>query len=555
MKPLRRSRPVAGCRIWRLATGYAAILVACLTTPACGGAPFSDADAGFEAFLPPPLDSGWQRSEPHTGPADQDHFGGGVSTSADYANTQKECALRITMTGNAPMMQAFSMNFSNPAAAGLTGAKLSYAGDIPVVITAAGEAQVLTKNYLTQYAGDCDLDTKLAYVQATPFDALGRFRLRDPRAQNTGANAPPEGVAWQVAVGGPAKDWAYALTATHDGGVCTAGRTASKGAGLEDAWIVCLDGQGKRLRDRTFGGPAIDRARAIVETPDRGLVMAGATQSKGAGEFDAWVVKIDREGRLAWDRHFGGPATDWASALTTTRDGGLAVGAYTQDVSGGPYDFWVIRLDGGGRLLWQRRYGGAATDWSNAIAETTDGDLVVVGHTESTGAGGPDFWVLKLNADGDPLWAQSFGGAETDYASTVTATRDGGVVVGGMTRSEGAGAFDIRVIRLDRSGKLTWDRTLGGAGNDWVRAVVETRDGTIALAGYTDSRGAGLNDVWFAKLGADGTLLDERTFGEAGNEWARAMVEMPDGSLVLAGDTYSRGAGAADVLVLKIEHD
>jgi hypothetical protein len=124
-----------------------------------------------------------------------------------------------------------------------------------------------------------------------------------------------------------------------------------------------------------------------------------------------------------------------------------------------------------------------------------------------------------------------------------------------MTLSAGAGGFDIRILKLDSSGNVIWDQTLGGTSEDWVRAVVETRDGGYALAGYTMSQGAGLNDVWLVKLSDNGTLLWERTYGREANEWARALVELPDGGLALAGDTYSTGAGASDVLVLKISED
>ena len=120
---------------------------------------------------------------------------------------------------------------------------------------------------------------------------------------------------------------------------------------------------------------------------------------------------------------------------------------------------------------------------------------------------------------------------------------------------QGAGGFDIRVFKLDTSGEVVWDQTFGGANDDWVRAIVETQDGGHALAGYTMSKGAGLSDVWLLKLAANGEFLWERTYGEAGNEWARALVELPDGGLALAGDTYSTGAGASDVLVLKIAGD
>ncbi len=528
--------------------GLVASLSACVVAPI---AERQEGQAGFSAFLPPPLTAAWRRGEPVTGPADAQLFGGGISTRAEYTNGVETCV--ITITGDAPMMQGLSMNFSNPAAAGLTGARVAYVGDEPIVITRTGEVQALTNNYLTQYAGDCAHETRLGYVAITDFARLRAYRptAAADRAQLESGLA--EGVVWQVALGGPAKDWAYAMTGTRDAGLCVAGRTASKGAGLEDIWVVRLDDNGQLLWEQTFGGPAIDRARAVIETRDGGLVVAGATESKGAGEFDAWVLKLGADGSLLWDRHFGGAATDWVSAVVQTRDGGLAVAAYTQDSSGAPYDFWVIKLDANGTTLWQRRYGGTATDWTNAIAETGDGNLVVVGHTESKGAGNADFWVLKLDADGDVLWDRTFGGTGVDYATAVTASRDGGAVVAGLTQTAGAAGFNSRVMKLDAAGDVIWDRSFGREKDNWLRAVLETRDGGHALAGYTNAQGAGLYDVWFLQLDQAGVLLRERTFGDADNEWARALVEMPDGGLAMAGDTRSTGAGESDVLVLKFK--
>jgi hypothetical protein len=510
---------------------------------------------GFSEFLPAPLDGNWLRTAAFNGPADIAQFGGGISTWADYTHLEAGCVLRITITGNAPMMQSFSMNFSNPAAAGLTGSEVAYVGEEPITITASGEVQTLTKNYLTQYSGDCGHQAKLAYVRIMELDELRSFQLPSAGRDGEKARASTVGLQWDVAYGGASKDWAYAMTGTYDGGLCTAGRTASKGAGLEDLWLVKVDGEGRLMWEKSFGGPAIDRGRAIVETPEHDLIVAGATESNGAGEFDVWAMKFDAEGNLLWERYFGGTATDWASGAVVTSDGGVALAAYTQDESGGPYDFWVIKLNSDGELLWQRRYGGAATDWSNAIAETADNGLVVVGHTESKGAGGADFWVLKLDADGEPLWDRTFGGTTLDYASAVTTTGEGDIVVAGMTQQADGGGFDIKVLKLTDSGETVWEQGFGGLKNDWVRAVIPTRDGNYALAGYTDSQGAGLYDVWLLKLSADGQIMSERTYGYAGNEWARALVELPDGGLALAGDTYSLGAGAADVLILKILDD
>lgn len=509
-----------------------------------------NAHAGFAEFLPQPLDATWHRTSPVSGPADVQKFGGGISTWAEYTNGKETCV--ITVTGDAPMMQGMSMNFSNPAAAGLTGARVAYVDDEPIVVTADGDVQTLTGNYLTEYSGDCAHETKRAYVANTDFSRLRSFRL-DSSEVNAGAQySAPVDIEWRRVYGGRAKDWAYSMTSTGDGGLCIAGRTASKGAGLEDAWVLRLDDGGRLLWDRTFGGPKIDRARAVIETRDGDLIVAGATESAGAGEFDVWVFKLDAKGQVLWERTFGGVATDWASAAVETHEGHIVLAAYTQDQSGGPYDFWVIKLDDGGSEVWSRRYGGAATDWPNGIAVTTGGNLVVVGHTESKGAGNADFWVVALDERGDIIWNRTFGGSDLDYATAVTAARDGGIVVAGLTKSAGAGGFDSRVIKLDRTGRIVWDRVFGGESDDWARAVIERSQGGHALAGYTMSAGAGLYDIWMLDLGVDGALVRERTFGQSGNEWARAIVEMSDGGLAYAGDTWSEGAGESDVLVLKV---
>ena len=505
---------------------------------------------GFGEFLPAPLGADWSRTEPQTTPADASLFGGGRSTRAAYSKGDETCI--VTITGDSPMMQGLSMPFSNPALVDVTGARMTRVGDERVIVKPDGEVQALAGSRLIQYTGNCSEQSKFAYVARTDFDGLGETAVGSSELPTGLDPEPVADLVWDRAFGGPANDWAYAMTGSRGGGLATAGRTASKGAGGEDVYVLRLDGGGTLVWDRTYGGSATDRARAIIETGDGGFAVAGATESKGAGEFDVWLLKLDAVGELIWDRYFGGRATDWASAIVETSDGGLVMAAYTQATTEDAYDFWVIKVDANGELVWERQFGGPATDWASAIAETNDGGLVVVGHTESKGAGDADMWIIKLSADGELLWDRTVGGSARDYASAVTATGDGGLVVAGPIESDGAEGVDIQVLKLDVSGELIWDRRFGGASADWVRAVVETRDGGYAVAGYTMSKGAGLNDVWLLKLDAGGGLLWDRTYGGTANDWARALVEMPDGSLAMAGDTWSKGAGQGDVWVLKV---
>ncbi|MGI9329837.1 MAG: hypothetical protein ACR2QB_03900 [Gammaproteobacteria bacterium] len=510
----------------------------------------SDAHPGYAEFLPDPLSVKWQRSEPRTTRAEQAQLGGGVITRAEYLLGDQRCV--ITISGDSPLLQSVAMTFSNPAVANMEGAENKRIGKQRVVITSKGEVQAFANNFLVQYGGDCMQANKFAHVQATDFDALRRFADAGISSATTAPTNLQAGLVWDRTFGGPASDWAYAMTGTQDGGLATAGRTESQGAGEEDIWIVRVDGDGNRLWDKTFGGLATDRGRAIKETRDGGFIAAGATESKGAGEFDAWVLRLDRKGELVWDRHFGGQGTDWASGVVQTRDGGFAIAAYTTPAPGEPFIAWIIKLDANGQTQWEQRFGGAATDWATDIAETTDGHLGISGYTESQGAGKADIWVLMLDERGDLLWQRTFGGAERDYASVLDATADGGLVVGGMTESAGSGGVDIRIMELAADGQLRWDQTYGGPRDDWVRGLIRTRDGRYAAAGYTTSKGAGLYDAWALRLDRNGDLLWDQAFGGHKNEWARAVIEMPDGSLALAGDNWSKGPGKSDVWVLRI---
>lgn len=537
-----------------LSARYCWLLVSwlcCLASPASGaGLP---GPGGYEAYLPEPLTPEWTRSDVRTTQAAQEQFGGGVITRAEYRLQDQRCV--ITISGDSPLLQSVAMTFSNPAVANMEGARNQRIGKQRIVITSNGDVQAFANNFLVQYTGDCRQANKFAYVEQTNFDSLRQFLSKRDDNGSAAAAKTQTGLVWDRTFGGPSSDWAYAMTGTRDGGLATAGRTESKGAGEEDIWIVRVDGDGNRLWDKTFGGAATDRGRAIKETRDGGFIVAGATESKGAGEFDAWILRLDENGKLIWERHFGGPDTDWASGVVQTRDGGFAVAAYTTPAPDEPFIAWIIKLDADGKTQWERRFGGAATDWATDIAETTDGNLGISGYTESKGAGNADIWVLMLDAQGELLWEQTFGGPERDYASVLDAAADGGLVVGGMTESAGAGGVDIRLMELAPDGQVRWDQTYGGARDDWVRGLIRTRDGRYAAAGYTTSKGAGLYDAWALRLGRNGDLLWDQAFGGRKNEWARAMVEMPDGSLAMAGDNWSKGPGKSDVWVLRISAD
>jgi len=151
---------------------------------------------------------------------------------------------------------------------------------------------------------------------------------------------------------------------------------------------------------KTYGGTGDDYAYSIQQTSDGGYIVAGYTGSSGAGLADFWVLKLKSDGTVDWQKTYGGGGYDSASSIQQTSDGGYIVAGVTTSFGAGGYDFWVLKLDGSGNVQWQKTYGGTGNDYANSIQQTTDGGYIVAGVTTSFGAGG-DFWVLKLDSSGN----------------------------------------------------------------------------------------------------------------------------------------------------------
>jgi hypothetical protein len=360
-------------------------------------------------------------------------------------------------------------------------------------------------------------------------------------------------LTWNRSFGGSAVDKAYSLIQTTDGGYAVAGYTRSYGAGDGDFWVIKLYRQGNKLWDKTFGGSAVDEAYSLIQTTDGGYAVAGVTKSYGAGKEDFWVIKLDSRGNKVWDKTFGGSKYDRAYSLIQTTDGGYAVAGYAEFYGANNYDFWVIKLDSRGNKLWDKTFGGGKYDGAYSLIQTTDGGYAVAGFTVSYGAGGADFWLIKLDRQGNKLWDKTFGGNDRDMAYSLIQTTDGGYAVAGYTRSYGAGGADFWLIKLDRQGNKLWDKTFGGSAVDEAYSLIQTTDGGYAVAGITYSYGAGGADFWLIKLDRQGNKLWDKTFGGSKYEWAYSLIQTTDGGYAVAGITYSFGASDDDFWVIKLD--
>jgi hypothetical protein len=306
---------------------------------------------------------------------------------------------------------------------------------------------------------------------------------------------------------------------------------------------------------RTYGGLGSEGASSVVETSDGGYALAGCSASFGAEYIDFWLVKTDSFGNHQWNKTYGGAVDDAAASVVQTSDGGYALVGSAESFGAGESDFWLVKTDSFGNHLWNKTYGGISTDRSEypqSLVQTGDGGYALTGYTDSYGAGNYDFWLVKTDSAGNMQWNKTYGGAYEDYGNAVVKTTDGGYALVGSTESFGAGYTDFWLVKTDSFGNHQWNKTYGGLGSEGAFSVVETSDGGYAIAGDTSSFGAGRFDFWLVKTDSDGNMLWSQIHGGAYYDYAFSVVETSDGGYAIAGDTSSFGAGESDAWLVKV---
>jgi predicted secreted protein len=304
----------------------------------------------------------------------------------------------------------------------------------------------------------------------------------------------------------------------------------------------------------TFGGTGWDEGASVQQTSDDGFIIAGLTNSSGAGGYDAWLIRTDASGDKVWDKTLGGAYDDVCWSARQTADGGYIITGYTNAGGATIRDLWLIKTDSSGNRVWDKTFGGTDYDQGNSVQLTSDG-YVVVGSTMSYGAGGHDVWLIRTDASGDKTWDKTFGGTSDDYGLSIQQTSDEGFIIAGLTDSYGAGSDDVWLIKTDASGNRVWDKTFGGTSDDGGYSVQQTSDEGYIIAGLTDSYGAGGDDVWLIKTDASGNKVWDRTFGGMGKDVGNSVQQTSDGGYVITGYANSYGAGEGDIWLIKTDAD
>jgi len=361
-------------------------------------------------------------------------------------------------------------------------------------------------------------------------------------------------LVWTVSYGGLLNEDGYAGCLTSDGGLAVLGSTFSYGAGDYDLYLLRLDSLGDTLWSATYGGPEADQGYDIQQTADGGFILVGKSKSFGAGDADVFLLKVDFLGGETWSKTFGDTGRDEGWSVRQTSDLGYIIAGRTNSRGAGADDFYLVKTDAAGDTLWSQTFGGANGESAMAVRATLDDGYIVFGTTGSFGQGYSSMYAVKTDGNGDSLWTATYGGDMSDLGYAVEITPDGGFVFAGATASFGAGYSDMYLVKTDPSGTQEWDKYFGGTEDDRAYSVQVTPDGGYLVAGRTQSYGSGQYDMYAVRTDPLGFPNWTKTYGGTKSDYCRSALTAPDG-FILVGYTYSFSSGGSDSYLVRLTDD
>ncbi|HTO36624.1 MAG TPA: hypothetical protein VLZ72_10325, partial [Flavobacterium sp.] len=434
--------------------------------------------------------------------------------------------------------------------------------------------------------------------------------------------AHSQDILWEKSYGGRHAEYLFDVIPTPDYGFILAGSSLSKKTGNKtednrgdlDYWVWKMDEKGDLDWQKSLGGSGQDLLRAVALTNEGGFLLAGSSHSNegldkkenSRGQSDFWIVKLNAKGGEEWQKTIGGSGQDDLTAIVRTRDGGFVVGGSSaSNISGekttphyGGLDYWVMKLDKDGKIVWQQSFGGRYNDELRSITTTEDGGFLLGGSSNSPESGNKtqknlgesDYWLIKLDKDGNEQWQKVVGGSGDDQLYVVHTAKDGHYLLGGNSNSEpgddkrssNESGTDFWVVKIDKDNRdIIWQETYDIGKVDILTSLVENDDRTILLGGYAQgeiAKGKGIGskakvlteepkkmkkgtaDYVAIKINENGEEKWRKDVGSDGEDILKKVVETRDGGYLMAGTSSgaisndrNTGKGGNDFWVVKLK--
>lgn len=309
---------------------------------------------------------------------------------------------------------------------------------------------------------------------------------------------------------------------------------------------------------KVMGSIGYDYGMSAKQTTDKGYIICGATSSFGTGNSDMFALKTDSLGIPKLQKTYGGINVDRGACIRQTTDKGYIMVGYTNSAGAGGYDVYLIKIDSLLQPQWTKTYGGSDWDFGKCVEQTTDGGYIICGSTYTYGQGNEDYYLIKTNSSGDTLWTKTFGGVNEDVANSVVQTIDGGYILTGTSKSMGDTLGDIYTVKTNSLGDTTWTNKFGGTHLDYGNDILESRFGRYIIGGESQSLGNPDSDGIIVVISTTGSTIGlmYRTYLPDFDN-VESIAEDTSGRIAMTGRTITNGDayGNGDVYFSLINKD
>ena len=336
---------------------------------------------------------------------------------------------------------------------------------------------------------------------------------------------------------------ATASLLTSDGSLLVSGFARSFGAGGDDGWLVKLDQTGQILWQKTYGGSDEDDFNAPIETSDGNFIVIGKTSSFNANNnHDGWILKLNQNGTIIWQKTFGSPGRDAFSSIIEVNGSGYILSGSTDPDNDGNRNAWIVRLDAAGNLLWEKAFGSPNSDYSlGKIKSTSDGGFIIPGRFNGIGG---DAWIIKLNSNGTIDWENKY--SSFSALSNIHELSNGNFIAGGTITSDPR-SYDLYMLKIDSNGQVIWQKSYGTDLFEVGASIQVINDNAYMVAG-TNYNG----DFWLLKLDGSGNIVWQKEYGDDDKfDVAGSLQRATNGDLYIVG--YSNYSQLGKTFIVKVD--
>ena len=335
----------------------------------------------------------------------------------------------------------------------------------------------------------------------------------------------------------------YSILETSDQGYAILGNIVSNNS---DIFLLKTDQFGNEIWFQSYGGSQFDEARHFQQTPDEGFIISGITNSYGLGEEDVWVIKTNSLGLIEWNRSFGGSQNDRGSQILQTDESGFILIGEKHNDELGDSDLWLLKINSQGEISWEKTLGGTENDKGYDIKITNSGDYLLLGSTSSFGNGGSDIWLIKTDQNGNEIWSQTYGSSNNEYGRSIINTDDGGYLIFATSESFGNDNTDLHNIKIDSIGVEEWNKSFGGFYGKNGNVIQKSPNGGYILISSRYNYNNNSYNMWLIKMNTSGNTEWTKTFGNINDDHGYGIAVTSDGGYILTGSTNNYGYGNSE---------